>query len=374
MSTALPVAPKASLGDGTENRPAADVWRENLNITVICPDCKQIPPQLIEDNAELICANCGIVLQDRLVSYESEWRTFNSDEGRGDDPIRVGDAENELLGGNQLATTIGGSGAGSSKESRKLKKIQAAQTADKNNKALQVAYNQIDAWCDRAELSMQVKQAAKHYFKAVDDAKAFKGKGLDGILAACLFIACRQAKTGRSFQEIFGLTGVTKKELGRNYKLLEGFLTNNSNKQIEAIEAEGGIVNREAVGYTGTQSTRPADLCARYCSMLGLDFRVQTVSQALAERIATISTLAGRSPLSNAAACIYFASHLLGRGKTSKEISDVAHVSDATIKHAYKFLLTDKAKLVDQEWLGPQPLPRDVPGPMVGDFKNLPSS
>ena len=375
MATAPDVAVP---GIGAENQPPTDIWRENLNTHLICPDCKQFPPDLIEENAETICANCGMILADRLVSYESEWRTFNSDEGRGDDPNRVGDADNELLGANQLATQIGGGGPGVSKESRKLKKIQAAQTADKNNKALQSAYTQIDAWAERAELNAQVKNAAKHYYKSVDDAKAFKGKSLDVVLAGCLFIACRQCKTPRSFSEIFGLTSVPKKEIGRVYKNLEKFLTSSANEQIKTIETEGGIVNRESVEYVGTQSTKPADLCARYCNMLGLDFRVQSVSQALAEKISTISTLAGRSPLSNAAACIYFASHLLGRGKSSKEISEVAHVSDATIKHAYKFLLAEKEKLVSQEWLGPQPQPRDftgaTAGPMIGDVKNLPNS
>lgn len=359
---------------GTENQPPHEVWRENLNTHLICPDCQQNPPDLIEDNAETICANCGMVLADRLISYESEWRTFNSDEGKGDDPNRVGEAESELLGGNQLATTIGGGGPNMSKEARKLKKAQAAQIADKNNKALQNAYSMLDAWADRAELNSQVKNAAKHYYKSVDDAKAFKGKSLEVVLAGCLFIACRQCKTPRSFQEIFGLTSVPKKEIGRVYKMLEKFLTSNANDTIKAIETEGGIVNRESVEYVGTQSTKPSDLCARYCSMLGLDYRVQFVSQGLAEKISTIENLAGRSPLSNAAACIYFASHLLGRGKTSKEISEVAHVSDATIKHAYKFLLADKERLVEKEWLGPQPLPRDVTGPMTGDFKNLPNS
>ena len=92
------------------------------------------------------------------------------------------------------------------------------------------------------------------------------------------------------------------------------------------------------------------------------------MSQALAEKIPSIESMAGRSPLSNAAACIYFASHLLGQGKASKKISEVAGVSDATIKHAYKLLLVEKDQLIDPKWLGPQ-----AQG-MVGDVKNLPNS
>lgn len=361
-------------GYGTENQPpSAPAWRENLNMHLICPDCKQVPPDLVEENADTICANCGMVLAERLVSYESEWRTFNSDEGKGDDPNRVGEAENELLHGSQ-GTMIGGGGPNVSKETRKLKKAQAMQNEDKNNRALQSAYAQIEQWGEKAMLTAAIKNAAKAFYKRVYDSGQFRGKNTDATLAGCLFIACRQCKAGRSFAEIFGLTAVPKKEIGRAYKSLEKFLIKSSEDTIRAIENDNGIANRDLLSYNATQSTKPKDLCARYCNMLGLDFRVQTIAEGLAEQIPTIANLAGRSPLSNAAACIYFASHLINKGKPSKQISEVAGVSDATIKHAYKFLLNEKDRLIDKSWLGPQPRVKDREPAGFGDVANLPTS
>ena len=370
------VATVSAPGYGAENLPpdvpsSQAAWRENLNTHLICPDCKEVPPNLVEENAETICASCGMVLADRLVSYESEWRTFNSDEGKGDDPNRVGEVENELLNNAQNSTTIGGGFSNVSKQTRILQRTQAMQTSDKANKALMAAYKQIDTWGDTAELKGNVRQAAKSYYKRVDDAKAFKGKSQEVIMAGCIFIACRQCKAPRTFSEIFGLTQVPKKEIGRVYKALEKFLTNVHDEKIKAIEAEGGIIDKEANQYKGTQSTKPSDLCERYCNMLGLNFKVQTISQALAEKIPSIESLAGRSPLSNAAACIYFVSHLLGQGKTSKRISEIASVSDATIKHAYKLLLVEKDRLIEPSWLGRQVWRAEI---MFGDVKNLPSS
>jgi len=208
----------------------------------------------------------------------------------------------------------------------------------------------------------------------VDDAKFFKGKSIEAVMAGCIFIACRQCRTPRTFSEVFGLTQVPKKEIGRIYKQLEKFLTKFHDDKVADIVAEGGIIDQEANKYKGTQSTKPADLCARYCNMLGLHFRVQSVAQALAEKIPSIETLAGRSPLSNAAACIYFASHLLGQGKSSKKISEVAGVSDATIKHAYKLLLAEKDKLIDPKWLGQQQTPGVLSTGVIGDIKNLPNT
>ena len=64
-----------------------------------------------------------------------------------------------------------------------------------------------------------------------------------------------------------------------------------------------------------------------------------------------LGSLAGRSPLSAAAACIYMISHLLKFPKSAKEISQVAGVSDGTIRTAYKFLFAEKDTLIDPEWI-----------------------
>jgi transcription initiation factor TFIIB len=369
----MATAPTASApGYGLENQPPEDnetpfAWRENLNTHLICKDCKEFPPNLIEDNAETICGTCGLVLADRLISYESEWRTFNSDEGKGDDPNRVGEAENELLNSHQNATTIAG-GTNASKQTRNLQRAQAAQTSDKSNKALMTAYKQIDAWCDSETLGGLVRNTAKSYYKRVDDVKAFRGKSQEAIMASCIFIACRQHKFPRTFSEIFSLTQVQKKELGRTYKALEKFLTNMADANIAMIESQGGIIDREANSYKNTQSTKPEDLCGRFCNQLGMKFRVQAIAQALALKASAVEGLAGRSPLSNASACIYFASYLLGQNTPIRRISEVAGVSDATIKHAYKFLMIEKEKLVDKSWLGNQGQG------MIGDIRNLPKS
>jgi transcription initiation factor TFIIB len=67
--------------------------------------------------------------------------------------------------------------------------------------------------------------------------------------------------------------------------------------------------------------------------------------------MSTVGDLAGRSPLSVAAACIYMASYLLGKPKTPKEISVVAGVSDGTIRTAYKFLYQERERLIEKEWI-----------------------
>jgi len=79
---------------------------------------------------------------------------------------------------------------------------------------------------------------------------------------------------------------------------------------------------------------------------------MEKISKQLAEKSSSVKDLAGRSPLSVAAACIYMTSHLMGEPRSSKDIATVAGVSDGTIKTAYRFLYQARERLVEDGWKG----------------------
>jgi transcription initiation factor TFIIB len=93
----------------------------------------------------------------------------------------------------------------------------------------------------------------------------------------------------------------------------------------------------------------PADLCNRFCNTLDLDQKTTNLAIAIASRLTETGGLAGRSPLSAAAASIYMAGHLLGTSKPAKEIATVVGVSDSTIRGAYKLLYREKETLLNAE-------------------------
>ena len=129
-----------------------------------------------------------------------------------------------------------------------------------------------------------------------------------------------------------------------------------------------GSFNQEVKVYETTQSTDPKELCARFCNHLNLNYQITTIAQQIAEKMDQGAMLAGRSPLSVAAACIYTASHFMGQPKSPKEISLVAGVSDGTIRNAYKLIYPKREMLIDPDWLA------TGKGGMIGDLKNLPTA
>lgn len=315
----------------------------------MCRDCREDPPELREDHAsgDLICANCGLVLQERSIDTSSEWRTFSNDDQGNDDPSRVGDGPNQLLNGAQLNTNI--QFTDGSLRSKELNRAQNKANLDKGNKNLLLAYKQIGALCDNWQLPSAVSDTAKHIFKEAEESKIFKGKSQEALIAGCVFLACRRNNVPRSFREVMDLTRVTKKEIGKVFKLLEQFLMNKDKGKAGGTSMVAGGVTVFNDTYTGSTTADPADLCSRYCSMLSMDNRTTNVAIAIATNMTNSGALAGRSPLSSAAACIYMAGYLMGQIKSPKEIQNVARVSDSTIRHAYRLLYADASKLVTDE-------------------------
>ncbi|AEO66611.1 uncharacterized protein THITE_2170336 [Thermothielavioides terrestris NRRL 8126] len=318
-------------------------FKEDLNVILMCPDCKESPPNLVEETSsgDVVCASCGLVLGERIIDSRSEWRTFSNDDQGNDDPSRVGEGPNLMIDGDQLQTAIAYDG----KNAKNLAHLQNKINQDKGSKALMAAYRDIQSLTDSINAGAQVANAAKHIFKMVEDNKALKGKSQEAIIAGCIFIACRQTGVPRTFREIYGLTKVSKKEIGRVFKQLEVFLQKMGGE--DAI-AQASLFNQV---YMAKGSTSAVELCARYCS--NLHFRnpvsVENIARRLADKSTQVSDLAGRSPLSVAAACIYMASHIVGEPRNPRQISEVSGVSDGTVKTAYRYLYAARDTFLTEE-------------------------
>ncbi|CAN6620073.1 transcription initiation factor IIB [Trichomonascus vanleenenianus] len=314
-------------------------FHPNLNVTLMCPECRIMPPDIVErfSEGDMVCGNCGLVLGDRIVDTRSEWRTFSNDDQGNDDPSRVGDAGNPLLDSSQLDTMIS-LGAPGSTLGRELNRLQS-KANDRKDTALQAAFSKISQMCEAFLLPKMVQDAAKEAYKIVYDDKKLKGKSQESIMAAAIFIACRRSGVARTFKEIWALTNVPKKEIGRTFKVMEKILMGAGIKLSHSTNEE----------YQTTQ-TNAEDLMRRFCSNLGLNPQVTKAAEHIARRVKEEGTLAGRSPISIAAAAIYMAVNLFSQNTTAASISEKTGVSDGTIKTSYKFLWEAREKLVPKDW------------------------
>lgn len=277
---------------------------------------------LIEDYhaGDMICPECGLVVGDRVVDVGSEWRTF-TDEKADADPCRVGAAENPLLNGSDLSTVIGRGTGDASYDDSGSPKYHTRRTLSSSDRALVNAFREISNMADRINLPNTIVDRANNLFKQVHDGKTLKGRSNDAIASACLYIACRQEGVPRTFKEICAVSKVSKKEIGRCFKLI-----------LKALETSVDLIT------TG-------DFMSRFCSNLGLPSSVQRAATHIARKAVELDIVPGRSPISVAAAAIYMASQASEDKKTQKEIGDIAGVADVTIRQSYKLMYPRAAEL-----------------------------
>merc|ERR1711997_13583 len=179
----------------------------------------------------------------------------------------------------------------------------------------------ISGMCDRINLPRTITDRANALFKKVHDGKNLRGRSNDAISSACLYIACRQEGVPRTFKEIVAVSTVSKKEIGRCFKLI-----------LKAHDTNVEIIT------TG-------DFMHRFCGTLSLKKDIQRAATCIAKKAVDLDIVPGRSPISVAAAAIYMASQGSDDKRSQREIADIAGVADVTIRQSYKLMLPRAAEL-----------------------------
>lgn len=260
-----------------------------------------------------------------MIDVGSEWRTF-SNEKSGTDPSRVGGPENPLLNGSDLCTMIGPGRGDASFDGFGISKYQNRRTMSSSDRALINAFREINAMADRINLPKTIVDRANNLFKQVHDGKNLKGRANDAIASAALYIACRQEGVPRTFKEICAVSKISKKEIGRCFKLI-----------LKALETNVDLITT-------------SDFMSRFCATLGLPNAVQRAATHIATKAVDLDIVPGRSPISVAAAAIYMASQASDDKRTQKEIGDIAGVADVTIRQSYKLMYPHAAKLFPEDF------------------------
>ncbi|XP_065876823.1 transcription initiation factor IIB-2-like [Euphorbia lathyris] len=293
-----------------------------------CPDCKRLTEVVFDHAAgDTICSECGLVLESHSVDETSEWRTF-ANESSDHDPNRVGGPLNPLLADAGLTTVISTTNTSSKSNdllSASLGKWQ--NRASNSDRGLIQAFKSIAAMADRLGLVTTIKDRANEIYKKVEDQKPLKGRNQDAILAACLYIACRQENKPRTVKEFCSVVnGATKKEIGRAKEFI-----------VKHLEVE--------MGHSVEMGTiHAADYLRRFCSNLGMTNQAVKAAQEAVKKSEELDIR--RSPISVAAAIIYIITQLTDDKKPIKDISVVTRAAEGTIKNVYKDLYPHLLQIV----------------------------
>ncbi|KAK7681591.1 hypothetical protein QCA50_015324 [Cerrena zonata] len=319
--------------------PHQPIYAPDLAVRLICPDCKDPHPNIIEEysSGDLVCGSCGLVLGDRIVDDRSEWRTFADNDG--DDPSRVGTVVDPLmLGMEQLDTDISFKDNHSG-VARELRRAVARSSGTRTQRTLVQAFNDITAFCDQFSMPKTIADFAKQLFKRAAEEKLLRARSQQGIIAACVFIACRHAGVDRTFKEIADLARIDKKVLGKCFTVLSTTFSVGSKASVKTAAGSAP----ETVG--------PEVHLGRFLNHLGLPHKFEPICAEIIRRGRLQALFEHRKPLTILGAVIYFTSHLLGDPRSFSELKPAIDVGEGTIRQVYRCMYKHRDSLIKEEWI-----------------------
>jgi len=287
-----------------------------------CSECGS--GKLVRDyeRAELVCAECGFIIHDKIMDMGPEGRAFDQEqrERRG----RVGAPMTFTIHDKGLSTMIDwrdrdSHGKDLTPKRRaqiyRLRKWQRRiRVSDATERNLAFALSEIDRMSSHLGLPRNVREAAAVIYRRAVEERLIRGRSIEGVAAAALYAACRECKVPRTLDEIADVSRVTKKEIGRSYR----------------------FIARELLIHL--RPTSPIDYIPRFGSELGLSGEVQSKAIELLKEATKKGLTSGRGPTGVAAAAIYIASVLYGERRTQRDVADVARVTEVTVRNRYKEL------------------------------------
>ncbi len=288
--------------------------------TRTCPECDSENVVKSADRGELLCDDCGLVIDEDNIDHGPEWRAFNHSERQS--KSRVGAPTTQTMHDKGLTTQIDwkdqdayGRSISSEKRSQmhRLRKWQERiRTKDAGERNLQFALSEIDRMSSALGVPRSVREVASVIYRRALKEDLIRGRSIEGVATSALYAACRQEGIPRSLEEVSEVSRVERKEIGRTYR----YVSQELGLEMKPVD--------------------PKKYVPRFCSDLDLSEEVQSKANHIIDETAEQGLLSGKSPTGYAAAAIYAASLLCNEKKTQREVADVAQVTEVTIRNRYQ--------------------------------------
>ncbi len=287
-----------------------------------CPECGG---HIVADegHGESICADCGLVVEEDSVDRGPEWRAFDSREK--DQKSRVGAPTTNTMHDKGLSTNIdwrNKDAYGRTLGNRQRQKMQRLRkwnerfrTRDSKERNLKQALGEIDRMASALGLPTNVRETASVIYRRALNDGLLPGRSIEGVATSCVYAAARMAGVPRSLDEISDVSRVEKSEIARTYRYVSRELS------LEVKPAD------------------PEQYVPRFTSSLGLSEETERRARQLLKNAKEQGVHSGKSPVGLAAAAVYAAALLTNEKTTQAAVSQVADISEVTIRNRYHELL-----------------------------------
>jgi len=182
-------------------------------------------------------------------------------------------------------------------------------------RSLMLAIKEIERVGSLLKLPKPVTDEAAIIFRNATEKGILKGRSVESVVAASIYIACRKLRVPVTFDEIMSYFTVTDGELKGAYKAI-----------IMGLDIKVPLNDAE-------------ELLVKIGEKLNLSEITINKAREIIEKVKNSDYTIGKDPSGLAAASIYIAGLLTGEHKLQKEIAPVAGVTEVTLRTRYKEIM-----------------------------------
>jgi transcription initiation factor TFIIB len=275
---------------------------------------------------EVVCVDCGIVISDVAENILPEWGIFTKNKqissSRAGTPISL------AIHDKGLSTVIGrdnkdhtGKIISDSSMKSILERIRTwdyrTQTRGSKGQSRKVAFGQLDRLKQKLVLPDSVVEKAAYIYRKAQVKKVRMGRTRAGAIAACVYIACREAPIPRTFDEIAQVSNIRRKEMWSAYLNI-------------VLELELKVPPIDPLGCL-----------LRLANKTGVSEKIKRNGLDCMKHVMNVNAADGKDPMGLAATVLYMACQNYGdRSRSQRYFAEIAGVSDVTIKNRSQELRT----------------------------------
>ncbi len=183
------------------------------------------------------------------------------------------------------------------------------------NRNLLIASTELKRISSNLNLPDHIKKEAMRLYREAFKMKLLRGRSINGMVAACIYYACRKKGFPRTLQEILDETSENAKDVRRCYRAL-----------IRELNLK-------------VPNTDPLSLVPKFITALDLDLEIEEIVRKILSAYKTSIPTSGKDPKGIVAGALYLACKIKKINLTQKKIADTVGVTEVTLRSRYKELI-----------------------------------
>lgn len=278
-------------------------------------------------DGDLVCNNCGKILQSRVISHEAEWRNFDNDMssfGISKDNNRCGSSQDAIFPVYSQKTYIRGN--------TKLSQMHSWLSFSYEEKKIYQIKLKINSLIIENNYSLSLCSPTINLYKQFSDLNKtdtnyvnFRGINNDSILAVCFYYATINLGLNISTDMISRIFKVPTKNFNKGYQIY------NETINVKNISS---VLNNDITDISRLFET--------YLNKLEISFIVQKLCKNIMDVSCDLGIFTNMSYRSIIASIIHFVVIELNLNIDKKDICILCQISSATIIKGYNILLKKK--------------------------------